>query len=80
PRYPHVSGCRRLAGALGFPIRYPLIGAYTTFIVAEHHLHVSGVITVMVAGMTIGRYTSRRITAAQRDFFKELWGYASVDA
>jgi CPA1 family monovalent cation:H+ antiporter len=54
-----------------------VIVAYMTFIVAEHYLHVSGVLAVMVAGLIVGRYTSRRITPAQRAFFKEFWTYAA---
>jgi CPA1 family monovalent cation:H+ antiporter len=54
-----------------------VIVAYMTFIIAEHYLHVSGVIAVMVAGLILGRHTSRRITAAQRVFFKEFWGYTA---
>jgi len=54
-----------------------VIVAYMTFIVAEHYLHVSGVIAVMVAGLTLGRHASERITAAQRAFFKEFWEFAA---
>lgn len=54
-----------------------VIVAYMTFIVAEHYLHVSGVIAVMVAGLTVGRHASERITAAQRAFFKEFWEFAA---
>ena len=54
-----------------------VIVAYMTFIIAEHYLHVSGVVAVMVAGIVLGRHFSRRITAPQRAFFKEFWDYVA---
>ncbi len=49
--------------------------AYLTFIVAEHFLHVSGVIAVMAAGAVVGWLSSSRLHLETRLFISEFWEY-----
>lgn len=51
--------------------------AFGTFIVAEHYLHISGVIAVMSAGMVTSWMVSVRLRPQSRQFLHELWEYLS---
>ena len=59
----------------------PLIGVYLTFIIAEHFLHVSGVISVMFCTMAMVGYHSkfqRKHTSKEEkadDFFNDFWDF-----
>ncbi|NEP15885.1 MAG: transporter [Leptolyngbya sp. SIO4C1] len=69
---------------IGLAYRNPLVQstlstvlAFGTFILAEHTLHISGVIAVVSAGMVTGWLTSIRLKPENRDFLHEFWEYAS---
>lgn len=51
--------------------------AYAAFIVAEHYLHVSGVIAVMSAGLTVGWYNYWWIKPKVKNYLHGFWEYAS---
>ena len=51
--------------------------AFATFIVAEHSLHVSGVIAVMSAGMITSWIVSVELSPDSRQFLNELWEFLS---
>ena len=51
--------------------------AYIAFIVAEHYLHVSGVMSVVGAGVMMGWYGSIRYTPEGRESVKEFWEFAA---
>lgn len=51
--------------------------AFGTFIVAEHYLHISGVIAVMSAGVVTSWMVSVRLRPRSRQFLHELWEYLS---
>ncbi|MGB5712844.1 MAG: Na+/H+ antiporter [Waterburya sp.] len=54
-----------------------LLVAYLAFIIAEHYLHVSGVIAVMTAGLMVGRYKSYHLSPDIRNYLNNFWGYIS---
>ena len=54
--------------------------AFSTFIVAEQSLHVSGVIAVLSAGMVTSWIVSVRLRPESRQFLNELWEYLSFVA
>ena len=54
-----------------------LLVAYLAFIIAEHYLHVSGVIAVMTAGLMVGRYKSYHLSPDTRNYLNNFWGYIS---
>jgi len=56
------------------------IVAYLAFIIAEHGLHVSGVIAVMTAGLIVGWLKSNRVKPEVRVFLHEFWDYAAFFA
>jgi len=51
--------------------------AFSTFIVAEHSLHVSGVMAVLSAGMVTSWMVAVRLRPDSRQFLNELWEYLS---
>ncbi|MFK8186168.1 MAG: cation:proton antiporter [Phormidesmis sp.] len=51
--------------------------AFGTFLVAEHFLHISGVIAVLSAGMVSSWMISARLKPESRQFLNELWEYLS---
>jgi CPA1 family monovalent cation:H+ antiporter len=53
------------------------IVAYLAFIIAEHGLHVSGVIAVMTAGLIVGWLKANRVRPEVRTFLHEFWEYAA---
>jgi len=63
----------KVAGWSLFPL-LSLICAYATFLVAEDLLHLSGVMAVLAAGLTIGRYRRELITEIHNDFAEKFWG------
>jgi CPA1 family monovalent cation:H+ antiporter len=48
--------------------------AYLSFIVADRVFHVSGVVTVLSAGMTVSAFGRTRITPHNWSFVADLWG------
>ncbi len=56
-----------------FPL-FSLICAYTTFLIAEDLLHLSGVMAVLAAGLTMGKYRWQSTTEIHNDFAEKFWG------
>lgn len=48
-----------------------------SFVVAEHFFHLSGVITCVIAGITLGNYGKTKISAGVVKFMEEIWEYIS---
>jgi monovalent cation:H+ antiporter, CPA1 family len=63
----HVSG-DRLAEAT-----FTLAFAYLSFVAAERLFHVSGVVAVLTAGLTLSTLGASRITPENWSFLSELW-------
>lgn len=57
-----------------------IIVAYAAFIAANHFFHVSGVISVMMAGLVVGRYIEHRLQPEVRRYLHEFWEYAAFIA
>ncbi|MGB3496263.1 MAG: cation:proton antiporter [Elainellaceae cyanobacterium] len=57
-----------------------IIVAYASFIAADHFFHVSGVISVMMAGLVVGRYIDHRLVPDVRRYLHEFWEYAAFIA
>ncbi|MEO1394395.1 MAG: sodium:proton antiporter [Cyanobacteria bacterium J06634_5] len=51
--------------------------AFGTFILADHNLHVSGVIAVVSAGIVTSWIISSQLKPDSREFLNELWEYLS---
>lgn len=51
--------------------------AYFSFIIAEHIFHVSGIMAVVAAGLTIGSWGKAKISPSTRDFMEHFWEYLS---
>lgn len=49
--------------------------ALGSFVVAEHFFHVSGVITTVLAGITLGNLGITRFSHQVREFNEEMWDY-----
>lgn len=54
--------------------------AFGAFLAAEHLLHVSGVMAVVVAAITLGGWGRTKITPAVRGYLDHFWGYLSQAA
>ena len=64
----------KIIGGFGsFPL-LSLICAYTAFLVAEDLLHLSGVMAVLAAGLTIGKYQWKSTSESHNDFTEKFWG------
>jgi monovalent cation:H+ antiporter, CPA1 family len=63
----HVSGDRLAEATL------TLASAYLSFIAAERLFHVSGVVAVLTAGLTLSAVAPSRITPENWSFLTELW-------
>lgn len=57
-----------------------IIVAYAAFIAANYFFHVSGVISVMMAGIVVGRYAEHRLSPEIRQYLLEFWEYAAFIA
>jgi CPA1 family monovalent cation:H+ antiporter len=57
-----------------------IVVAYASFIAADHFFHVSGVISVMMAGIVVGRYVDHRLNPEVRRYLQEFWEYAAFIA
>ncbi len=55
-----------------------LIMAYTSFIVAEHYLHVSGVMAVLTAALCLGYYGVSRLSKSDATLLKETWKFLAL--
>jgi len=64
----------KMTGGFGsFPL-LSLICAYAAFLIAEDLLHLSGVMAVLAAGLTIGRCQRESPKEIHNDFAKKFWG------
>lgn len=54
--------------------------AYAAFIVADHYLHVSGVMATVGAGLVVGTLGSTRFTPEIREYLHQFWEYAAFVA
>ncbi len=51
--------------------------ALGSFTLAEHYLHLSGVIATVIAGITMGNLGKTKISASVTHFLEEMWEYLS---
>ena len=51
--------------------------AYSSFLVAEHSLHVSGIMAVVAAGLTVGSYGRSKISPTTEAYMHDFWDYAA---
>lgn len=58
-------------------ITMTLILAHITFIFAERFIHVSGVISLVAAGMVMGNYGRYKVSPGVREFMEHFWQYAA---
>jgi len=63
----------KVSGWSLFPL-LSLICAYATFLIAEDLLHLSGVMAVLAAGLTMGRCRRQFATEIHNDFTDKFWG------
>ena len=54
--------------------------AYASFILAEHILHVSGVVAVVMAGLTLGNWGRIKISPEVRHYIHHFWEYMAFVA
>ncbi|MFQ5550774.1 MAG: cation:proton antiporter [Gemmatimonadales bacterium] len=54
--------------------------AYAAFILADHYLHVSGVMSSVGAGLVIGTMGSTRFDVHLREYLEQFWEYAAFVA
>jgi len=52
--------------------------AYFSFIIAEHMLHVSGIMAVVAAGLTIGSWGKSKISPSTAEFMEHFWEYLAT--
>jgi len=57
-----------------------VLTAYTTFLIAEHFLHVSGVIATVIAALVMGSYGRAKFSPETREFLPEFWEYVAFVA
>ena len=57
-----------------------VIIAYAAFLVAEHYLHVSGLIAVLTAGLVVGRASDFRLSREFRTYLHDFWDHAAFIA
>ncbi len=71
-----LSACmRRLNAGDSALVVISLIMAYVSFIVAEHSLHVSGVMAVLTAAICLGVYGKTRISQSAALLITETWEF-----
>jgi CPA1 family monovalent cation:H+ antiporter len=54
--------------------------AYASFLIAERMFHVSGVVSVVAAGLTLGTWGRIKISASVRHYVNHFWEYMSFVA
>lgn len=64
----------------GIEITLTTILAYFSFIIAEHVCHVSGIMAVVAAGMTIGSWGKSKISPSTSEFMEHFWEYLAFVA
>ena len=61
-------------------IALSMVLAYAAFAVADHYLHVSGIIAVLVAGSVGGALRRKRLGTDARAYLRHYWRYAEFVA
>ncbi len=61
-------------------VAFSTVVAYTAFIVADHYLGVSGVMSAMGAGIVFSWFGTTRLSPEVRDYLKKFWGFAAFAA
>ena len=56
------------------------ITAYTAFIVADHYIGVSGVMSTLGAGIVVSWYGSTRFNKEVKEYMEQFWGFAAFAA
>jgi monovalent cation:H+ antiporter, CPA1 family len=56
------------------------ITAYTAFIVADHYMEVSGVMSTLGAGLVVSWYGSTRFSKDVKEYMEQFWEFASFAA
>jgi len=51
--------------------------AYGAFLVAEHSLHVSGIMAVVAAGLTMGSYGRSKVSPGTEAYLHDFWDYSA---
>lgn len=54
--------------------------AYAAFLLADHYLHVSGVMATVGAGIVVGTYGATRFTPEVKSYLHRFWDYAAFVA
>ncbi|MBT5684590.1 MAG: cyclic nucleotide-binding domain-containing protein, partial [Gammaproteobacteria bacterium] len=70
----------RIESDPGIEITLTTILAYFSFIIAEHVFHVSGIMAVVAAGMTIGSWGKSKISPSTSAFMEHFWEYLAFVA
>ena len=70
----------RIESDPGIEITLTTILAYFSFIIAEHVFHVSGIMAVVAAGMTIGSWGRSKISPSTSEFMEHFWEYLAFVA
>ncbi len=47
--------------------------AYLSFIIAEHHLHISGVMVLVVSALVVGSYVHTSLSSSEQHLMHEIW-------
>ena len=63
------------SGSKGVQLTLSLILAHVTFLFAEVALHVSGILATMAAGIIMGNTGRRKLDAATKEVFSEIWEF-----
>jgi CPA1 family monovalent cation:H+ antiporter len=58
-------------------ISFTTVLAYVSFILAEHSLHVSGIMAVVAAGLTMGSYGRSKVSPGTERYLHDFWDYAA---
>lgn len=56
-------------------ISLSVVLAYASFIIAEHFLHVSGVLAAVTAGLIAGSYGKTKVSPSVEEFMHSFWEY-----
>ena len=56
------------------------VTAYASFLIADHYLEVSGVMSTLGAGIVVSWYGSTRFTKEAKEYLKQYWEYAAFAA
>lgn len=54
--------------------------AYFSFVIAEHVFHVSGIMAVVAAGLTLGSWGRSKVSPSTSEFMEQFWEYLAYVA